>query len=381
MEEIVMKKIIALLLAFLMVFSLVACSSNTNDDDKTTDDASTTASSDNGSEEGTPSADGEREPYELVYMCNTFGNVWCKNTETAMKSLEDEYNFKLLSTDTDYDMDLWMTNIETYCDQGVDGFLCSTDETMTERTYEVTSAYGIPFLSCDTAIRDSEGKLLTSGVELNAYQVGCDTASWIVDNYKEHFGIDSFDGKKVGYISIHYSSFLSFENRCAGAEDTILAAFPDVQLFTPDLLAQGGMTADCAYNEVSPILASNPDIDYWLITAVIDDWGLGAARAVESVGLESKTLITSAGGESLVLEWDNGYDADGTGCWKACCYYEAMDYVELLIPGIISILDGETTMEHIWDEWDEEGSEYASYLVGGTLVTKDTYLDHIKMRY
>jgi ABC-type sugar transport system substrate-binding protein len=370
-----MKKIIALLLALLMVFSLVACSSSGEDNNGATDDTQST--------EPTDSADAgnDGEPYELVYMCSTFAVVWCKNTESAMKSLEDEYNFKLLSTDVDGDMDLWMTNIETYCDQGVDGFVCSADETIAERTYEVTSEYGIPYLFMDTAVRDENGVLLTSGVELDAYQVGVDTATWIVENYKERFGVDSLEGKNVGYISMHYSTYVSFENRCQGAEDTILAAFPDATVFKPDLVAQGNMSADSAYNEVSPIVASHPEIDYWLITGVVDDWGLGATRAVESVGLEDKTLITSAGGEALVLEWDNGYDSDGSGCWKACCYYEAMDFVEVLIPGIMSVINGETTVEDIWNDHDEDGTEYASVKISGVNVTKDTYLDHIKMRY
>ena len=369
-----MKRIIALLLALLMIFALVACGEKKADsapsDDTAVSDAPVAYA---------PVDGGERDPYILVYMCSSFGNVWCKNIETAMKALQEEYNYELYSTDSNYDNDLWMTNVETYCDQGIDGFVMNCDETLTQRTYEVTSEYGIPWLSESTAVRDNDGMLLTSGVELDAYQVGVDVGTWIVENYKEHFGVDKLEN--VGYISMYYSKVLSFNNRCAGAESVITKEFPDAQVFKPDLLAQGALSADAAYNEVSPILAANPDIDYWLITGVVDDWSLGATRAVEAMNLVEKTLITSAGGEALILEWDNGYDSDGKGCWKACCYYEAMDYVEYLIPGMIDILDGKTTVEDIWNEWDEEGSEYASVKVGGTNCTKDNYLDFIKMRY
>ena len=298
-----------------------------------------------------------------------------------MKSLQEEYNFKLLSTDVDYDFDLWMTNVETYCDQGVDGFLMNCDQTMTERTFEVTSEYGIPWLSESTAIRDGNGVLLTSGVELDAYGVGEGVGQLIVDNYKEYFGVDSIDPSKAALISISYTTVQSFNDRCQGVKDVVGKEFPGITVYEPDLLAQGNMTADDAYNEVSPILAAHPEVEYWLITGVVDDWSLGATRAVESAGIVEKTLIASAGGESLTLEWDNGYDADGKGCWKFCYYFEAMDYVEYLVPGMIDVLDGKTDVKELWPDWREEGSEYSSVKISGVNCTRDNYQDLIKMRY
>ena len=370
-----MKRIIALLLALLMVFALVACAAK--EDSKPADDAADAPASDDAAASDAPAADGERDPYELVYMCATFGNVWCKNIEIAMKSLEEEYNFTLLSTDVDYDFDLWMTNVETYCDQGVDGFVLNCDETMTQRTFEVTSEYGIPWITESTAVRDSNGVLQTPGVELDAYGVGQGVGQLIVDNYKEYFGVDSIDPSKAALISVSYTTVKSFNDRCQGVKDTVSAEFPGITIFEPDLLAQGSITADCAYNEISPILASNPDIEYWFISGVVDDWGLGGARAAESAGIEDKTLVVSAGGEALILEWDNGYD----GCWKYCYYFEAMDYVEYIIPGMIDVLDGKTTLEDLWPEWEEEGSDYASVKISGANCDSSNYLYLIKMRY
>jgi hypothetical protein len=380
-----MRKLFALILVFLWTtVMLVSCGISTDGSDYAVRGAVESEPRLDGAVRDEKNDDGphsDRAPFQIVYMCDSFDNVWCKNIVTAMKTLQDEYNFTLISTDTDYDYDLWMSNVETYCDQAVDGFVLNCNETMTERTYEVTSEYEIPWLFESTAVRDIDGNLLTSGVELDACQVGMEIGLWIVDHYNDYFDVDQINQEKAGYISIYYSSVLNFNNRCASAEKVILSEFPDIQIFRPDLLVQGNLSADAAYNVVFSILRAHPEIEYWLITCIVDDWGFGSTRAVADMELEQSTLITSAGGELLVLEWDNGYDTDGKGCWKACCYYEAMDYVEYLIPGMIAILEGETTVEDIWNAWDEKGSVYASVKVGGTNCTRETYQSLIKMRY
>lgn len=379
-----MKKVIALLLALLLIFSLAACGSGSSSTSssasaKTSASASASTSADTSAESANNS---DRDPFELVYMCGSFSLVWCKNVETAMKSLQNKYNFTLYSTDYNSDNELCITNVETYCDQGVDGFIMDCGEDIAYRAWEITNEYGIPWITESTCVRDESGVLQTAGVELNAYAVGVDIGKWIVENYKEHFGITGdVDQSKVGFINPTYSVVYSFRNRCAGAKDQIVAALPNCQVFEPDLVVEGTLTADAAYNEISPIMAAHPEINYWLITCIIDDWGLGAARCAESLGITNKVLVASAGGEALTLEWDNGYDSDGTGCWKMCDYYEAMDFVEVLVPGMIDVLEGKTTLENLWPDYHEEGSNYSAVQISGKTAMRDNYKSLIKMEY
>jgi L-arabinose transport system substrate-binding protein len=263
---------------------------------------------------------------------------------------------------------MYVTLVETYCDQEVDGFVLNARVDINERLYEIISEAGIPVLFESNAIADANGTLLTSGIELNAYDCGAGASQWIVDNYTS-LGFNYDDQSTLGFIGITYSAIDSFTNRYTGATETFQAAFPDASFYTADLITQGEISPEAAYTEVSAILGAHPEIMNWAIVGVLDDWGQGAARAVEAAGLEDNTIITSVGGELLTIEWDNGYE----GCWVMCNYYNAMDYSRLLAPAICSVARGEMTVSDLWPEWKEDGAEYASVKISGTPATIDTY--------
>ena len=117
------------------------------------------------------------------------------------------------------------------------------------------------------------------------------------------------------------------------------------------------------------ILAAHPEMESWVIVGILDDYARGATRAVESAGIQDKTIVTSVGGEALVLEWDSGYE----GCWVMCNYFNALDYSKLLTPAICQVARGETTVSELWPEWNVEGSDYSAVMISGTATTKDTY--------
>lgn len=351
-----MKKTLALLLALLMVFALFGCTGG--------DDASNTTGSDT-SDDSTATGG---EAATIIYLCSSMTIQWCQDIATTLESFESELGFDLIAAESGFDNEKMITLVETYADEGVDGFIINTSEDINARLYEIANAAGIPVLFESTTMKDTDGNLLTSGVELNAYDCGSKSAQYIVDNYQD-LGYTVTDQSKVGFIAITYSVYASFVARSNGASDAFAAEFPDATYFTADLVSQGDMSAEAAYAEVAAIIASNPSIEMWAIVGVLDDWAMGAARAVEDASLEDSTMITSVGGELLVNEWANAYE----GCWVACAYFNAMDYAELLAPAMMQVVNGEATVEDLWPEWKVEGSNFSSYQVTGTLTTKDTY--------
>jgi len=380
-----MKKIIALFLALLLVFALFGCKPKEN----TPDTPSTPA--DTGTSSETPPSDSgtidrnERDPYSILYMCSSLAIMWCKNIETSLLSMEEEYNFKLISADTNRDGDKYISNIETYADQGVDGMLLNADATIAQRAYEVSAEYGVPVVFESTAMRADDGALLTSGVELNAYDVGVTCANWLIDNYKTYWGEEELDQSTLGILIMTYSPVDSFVLRSNGAHDTLAAAFPDANMFIGDLAAQGASNAEAAYNEAAPIVSAHPEIKHWLFSAALDDYGLGANRALEdnNLGTCDISLGATVGGEVLLSQWEEGYDEDGKGSWKACAYFEAYDYAEILLPGMIKHLDEGTPIDQLWPDHREAGSDstHASIKISGTPCMKADYKALVKMWY
>ena len=381
-----MKKIIALLLALLMVLALFAC--------KPADKESTTSPSDTGStspsetgDDGDASATAphyDREPFTIVYLCRTLTFQWMQNIVTAMQSLREEYNYELIATDTGGDTAQYPILIETYGDQGVDGMIIAPNEDTAQRCWELCQEMGVPLLFESTAMRDDNGELLTSGTELDAYQVGESCAQWLADNYKNYWGDEDVGQSTLGFIGVTYSAIPNFTLRLNGVMETFKKNFadvPDNNYFVADIVSQAAMTAENAYNEVAPIIAAHGDrIEKWMLVGVVCEWGQGGARVFEEYNLTQDALICTAGGEALLVEWEGGNVSD---CWVACSYYEAMDYVEWLIPGMIEHLETGIPIEDLWPEWREEGSSslFASVKVPGVPATYDTYKELVKVDY
>jgi ABC-type sugar transport system substrate-binding protein len=359
------KRLLAGLLAALLVLVLFGCNEE-NASETAGTPTDTTA-------QGTDSpGDIEGEELTFVYLCSSLTVQWCQDIADSLKTVAEGYNVKIIASDSGQDNDKYVTQVETYCEQKVDGFILNTSEDITIRVDDVIKEAGIPYLFESTAPYSEDGELLTAGCELNAEQCGAGCGTWLAENYENTLG-EITDWSKVGFVPILMSTRISFQRRANGAVDAWLEAMPNCtyedNVFVADLVKQGTSSADSAFAEVSAILAGNPQIEHWMMVGVLDDYAMGAARAVESMKLEDKTLIASVGGTVLVVEWDKGYE----GCWVMCNSYQAIEYSEVLVPALIDIIDGKITVEELWPEWIEEGQTVASWQLSGTPATRDNY--------
>ena len=381
-----MKKTITLLLALLMIFTLFACTKKPADDtpsENTGSDPATSPSSDKidgeteGTVEGLTGLDENGDPYTFVYTCRTLTNTFNKNVDISMQYLADLYGFNYIGADEE-DYNAYIIQLETYCDQGVDGFFLNTNEEIALRAYEVVSEAGIPALFESVAIRNEAGELQTAGVELNGYGCGAECGIWLSENYKEYFG--EVDPKEIGFMGVTFSSIYNFGLRIGGAEDKVKEMIPGIpaeNFFVADQVAQGSFGAEPTYNEVAPIISAHPEIKYWLMMSAVDDWGGGVARAAEELNMDANVLVATPGGHLLVTEWDAGYK----GCWAATSYYEAYDFAVVVVEGMLEHYNNGTAIKDLWPEWKEEGSEYACVKITGTMVTVDNYLEYRKLKY
>ena len=381
-----MRKAITLLLALLMILTLFACgkkttpsttSDNPNSDAETTPSSNIVEGKTEEHEKEFTGLDENGDPYTFVYTCRTLTNTFNKNIDTSMKHLSNIYGFNYIGADEE-DYNNYLIMLETYCDQGVDGFILNTNEEIALRAYEVVKEAGVPAVFESTAVRDENGVLQTAGVELNGYGCGAECGIWLGENYKDYFG--DIDTKEMGFMSVTYSTVYNFNLRVDGARDKVMETVPGIpaeNYFVADQVAQGTFGAEPAYNEVAPIISAHPEIKYWLMMTAMDDWGGGVARAAEEFHMDDNILVATPGGHLLVTEWDAGY----RGCWAATSYYEAYDFAFVAVGGLLEHFNYGTPLEDLWPEWHEEGSNYSAVKITGVVVTADNYLEYRKLKY
>ena len=308
------------------------------------------------------------DPPEIVYLCSSFLIQWCQDIAAELENLEQKLNFNLTCNSSSNDNERFVELVEIYSSQCVDGFILNATEDINNRLLEIAREAGIPVLFESSRIEDENNMPLTSGVELNAYDCGAGCSAWVAENHQD-YGFDYSDQSKLGFITVTYSRFASLVTRAYGATETFQAYFPDANYYVADLVAQGESSAEAAFNEVAPILMAHPEMENWVIVGVLDDYARGATRAIEVAGLEDQTLVTSIGGETLVLEWDTGYE----GCWVMCNYFNAQMYTSLLAPAICAVARRETTVRKLWPEWNVHGSDYSVVQITGVALTRDAY--------
>ncbi len=407
-----MKKVLAILLALLMVCSLVACGAKQEAQPSPSESASPSAPAESQkpeeSAEPTESevkedekekedywwvgdgiynpqthdlSDGtasgvkvdpySRETYQFVYLCSSLATQWCKDIADTLETFEEEYNFKLTVSQSNSKNDVFLQLVETFCGQNVDGMVMNAPEEACQTIVDMCAEAKIPILFESTAFIDADGKMIGSGVELNAWGCGAGCSEWLFNNYKDYFG--DIDLSKAGFIPVTYSPVVSFFNRHTGAVEKWLElaepeGFLEEHVFMADLVTAGGFNAEYAYNEVAAILAGHQEIEYWFMVCVQDTPGQGAVRAIEAAQKEDCSLICSVGGSVLITEWAAGYE----GPWAACNFYEAYTFSEYLAPGLCQLADGTATPETLWPDWkDPTGqTDFCSVRIIGQGVTK-----------
>jgi ABC-type sugar transport system substrate-binding protein len=106
----------------------------------------------------------------------------------------------------------------------------------------------------------------------------------------------------------------------------------------------------------------------WVLFGAVDDYALGAIRAVEAAGAADNSALVSCGGERAIPEWKEGR----TGVWKACVYYSAMDFAIPICDALLEMVNG-TPATDIFKDKIEAGQEYGDFKISGNVVTPENY--------
>ncbi len=391
-----MKKISAVILALLMLFSIAACG---GDGTESTAPEASSSGEPVGETSAVPSPDDStdapdavitdgistvfydsskdyfsRDPYKIVYM--TIANsIITQNFSDAFDLWGTRLNYDYTYYSANNDTDAYINTLEVYASQGIDGYLLDSDTALSSRLIDVCNELELIWMPAMTTTRYEDGSLAHPSVTLDSEQFGRDMVTWLAEEATVEWG--DIDTSKLGFIMLDFTPVAEIHSRAIGAEAQFRELFPDIadtNYFTGDAAVAGTLDAATASTLTSTIMVANPEIEYWLVAGSVDDFGQGAARGAESLNKQDCTLVITVGGTTLISEWDYG----NSSCWKASIFSAQMLYTEGMACGLITLIDGEATPETLWPEYIKPGTQYAEVVVPGAMLTQDIYQEYLE---
>ena len=382
-----MRKVIAILLTLILALSLFACSKTTTPSASPGTAPSATPSTEPSAAPSTePSAETSAAPSaaakvgyfedakEVASKHDTYkiGFFYLAQAalETAhfdaMKSMQTVLNFTCKDYSANSDPDTFINNLTIASQDGYDGYVIEPDVTIFPRIVEVMDELKIPFIFTINSYRDDNGSNLIPTIVLNQYKNGNTQAQWFYDNYKTYW--PNADPSDIVLLTLEFSTNSDLGDRIDGVKDKFQELFPGSKIIVGDIAGQP-LNETSGFDKASAILSANPNIKYWLIDGCVENFGMGAARATETLGITDKTLIVTSGANVLPKEWDAGYN----GNWVASYAVYNYNYIVPALSGLMALIDGRATQETLWAEIKEPTDKCAAYIAGDQMVTIDTY--------
>ena len=399
-----MKKILAIALAALMVFSLLACNSNTGSSAAPSSAApsSTAPSAAPTSVEPTKAAEEsgqqntgdygddpldyvgfynpeydytKNEKYTIQYMAGGTGGIYDRFDhafEHWAILMNMTYNDMWVGTEGD----VIINTLETFINQGVDGFLMDIDPALFNRIDEICDEKGVYYIGCMSPARNYEDETMPMigpfvGFDYKWFgrRMGEELIKYAETNWPD------VPMEEIGFIGVDYSTYPALHDRCVGAyEYWIEKTGLEKNYYQADTVTLG-ITLDAATTLVTGILSTETQYSHWLCATLFDALATGAAAAFETVGLADNACVTSVGGDDLVTQWDSGVDS----CWRFSMYTAQSVYAEPIVGALHAFLTGQAKPETIWPSWvnpKDHGAgddHYASLQLPSYVMTKDNY--------
>ncbi|MDR0905552.1 MAG: hypothetical protein LBN00_05185 [Oscillospiraceae bacterium] len=389
-----MKKAISIFLALIMVFALFACAKKTEAPPASTPTAAPPAEPPaGGGDAPAPAAPGgsggadaglhvgywddpvdhyARDTYKIAYY-SFFSGSFVDSFYIALQKTEKKLNIKVDFITANSDPEKFINTLELMANY--DGVLLDHDANTEKRTWDVIQDIGVPWIAFSTPFMDgpdaSHNRWPT--VILDGKVVGDQAVSWLCENYQNYWG--DIDPAKIGMINLTITTVGMMYDRGYGAEQAWLRYFPNNVYVEGDMAGQQ-ITPETSYNMISAYVSSHPEVEYWFINTIMMLFPAGAARAVETLGIDDKVLITCEESITAIEEWDSGY----RGSWCSAVGIAEELYAVPGAAGIVALIDGRATPETLWGDTitGQYGTDYAVYPLDTKVITYDNYKQYFE---
>lgn len=338
------QKIIIVLLIIICVFILV---SNYSSDDETTT---------NSEDENSQFVTSDKTIIAGIYRDGS--KSWFID-EGLSASIESKAlgAFEYIFIDGNESKEDYLQGIDSIIDEEVDGvILCQPYEELSDEIAKRLEEVDIPFVSTNVSMNGKDGKLLAPVIGVDDYALGHMTGDWMA-NYTIKNGL--VDNETVGLIFLKNSELPNMQLRLEGQYERfkeMVPYFDDKQSF---FVEYNGGTED-GLNQTLKILYNNLEVTYWLVMTGNDEGAIGAVRALEQLGMDSKAAVVSIGGTLAINEFKKEYSA-----LKASSYYSSSKI-------------GREAAKELFDLIENPMKEYDETYFNAVIITKDNYQEFVE---
>ena len=331
----------------------------------------------------------QNEKFKVAYIAES-GTALYQQSAEAYEHWAPLFNMEwagFLSADGDVDM--FLTDLQTMIDQGVRGFMLDPDSTTFPAVLSVLEQNkdkGLAWMSQMSPPRDGEtgdgvplgGNMINNYVGFDNVESGRQVTRRLIQ-WKEET-IPDVDWKEVGFLMMEFSVAAALMERHTGSLEVYLEAGGlEENYFLCDCVSTG-LTMQGGMDAAGPIVSSHPEIKYWLVNGLIDDFAQGAAAILDQQGLTDTSAICVFGGSALVQQWDSGQQ----DAFRFAVFTAQSLYGEPIIGAVYAFLNGWVTPDEIWPSWVKgsdhgtDGHTYSQLLLPTESLEYDSYKHYLE---
>ena len=325
-----MKKLIALLLALVMVLGLVACGAK--DDAPAADAPAADAPAADAPAADAPAADGEKS-YKFGLMIYSETDEATISIRPGVEKAAAAAGVELVIGTNQGDHTKTAAVLETILAQDIDALIDATwSAEVGLNTSAICKERGIPLVTCDVEY-DDYAHLVGANNYGSGQANGEYAIKWINENW----------GGQVNHVVAMYgfASGDGVKARLLGCLDMMV----EEGLITEDQITWfDASNTEKAMSTVRDWLTGNPEADHVFILNNNDSGALGSYQAVQTMGREDDVMILSYNADSFALEH---LAMTEDSCWKGTVNFNLAGYGDLAVPALIEILEtGEDNIAH-----------------------------------
>ncbi|MDD3251062.1 MAG: substrate-binding domain-containing protein [Lachnospiraceae bacterium] len=316
-----MKKRLALVMAAAMALGLTACSGFETTETTTaapaaTEAAAPAATTAAAADTTAAAAGGEKGVVYGIYKAGD--QSWFIDEGAAAQAAVEAKGDEFIYVDAKMSPEEYLKAIDNAIANKAKGIVtCIPDQTMSQAVVDKCKEAGIPIVAADDALQDEAGTKLAPWVGINAYVIGQANGDWLAEYAKTN---NLAADETCGLLLMTMDTVSSCVPRAEGEFDNFTAACPDFaaeRIFKADYDG----TTEKGNVAATSVITAHPEIKKWLVTGANEEGCIGAARALESAGLDADACVVGLGAYMAKDEWNNK-GADGT-CVKASAYFSS----------------------------------------------------------